>query len=88
MEDNPPAWSKQTIVIIYYSNFLTFTSTVDLLSQNLLLFVQLLQLSRVQHFAVHLQKITVSINHNRLLLPSLTLRTPSAETLSSPNMLS
>ena len=50
-------------IINYYSNLLTFPSTVDLLGQNLLLFVQLLQLCRVQHFAVHLKKRTLSFNH-------------------------
>ena len=47
--------ADHTKVIIYYSYFLTFTSTVDLLGQNLLLFVQLLELSRVQHLTVHLK---------------------------------
>ena len=60
MEDNPPDSAVQPSNQILLKPHPTFASAVDLLSQNLLLLVQLLQLSRVQHLAVHLRKITVS----------------------------
>ena len=61
MEDNPPDSAVQPSNQILLKTHPTFASAVDFLCQNLLLLVQLLQLSRVQHLAVHLRKITVSI---------------------------
>ena len=84
MEDNPPDSAVQPSNQILLKPHPTFASAVDLLSQNLLLLVQLLQLSRVQHLAVHLRKITVSF----IFLPTSLISAYLEDSLSWDTLLS